>query len=70
MNADNSLVHSMTRMVLEAIESGKNPQVLVDLRRICGEEAESKWVPKSPKEIAGRIFCVSAHVLYHTSTSK
>lgn len=49
----------MTRLVLEAIQSGKNPQVLVDLHRVCGEEAESKWVPETPQEIAGRIFCVS-----------
>jgi len=51
-------VHSMTRLVLQAIESGENPQVLTDLHRICGEEEGSTWVPKSPQEIANRIFYV------------
>jgi NAD+ synthase (glutamine-hydrolysing) len=48
----------MTRLVLQGIESGENPQVLIDLHRICGEEKGSTWVPKSPQEIANRIFCV------------
>lgn len=48
----------MTRLVLKAIASKENPQVLIDLHRICGEEEGSTWEPKSPQEIAGRIFCV------------
>ena len=48
----------MTRLVYQALESKENPQVLVDLHRICGEEGGSTWVPKSPQEIANRIFCV------------
>jgi NAD+ synthase (glutamine-hydrolysing) len=48
----------MTRLVHQAIESGENPRVLIDLRRICGEEEGSTWVPKSPQEIANRIFWV------------
>lgn len=51
-------VHSMTRLVLKAIMSKENPQVLIDLHRICGEEIGSTWEPKSPQEIAGRIFYV------------
>jgi hypothetical protein len=58
MLSSSGVVHSMTRLVLQAIESGENPQVLVDLHRICGEEEGSIWVPKSPQEIANRIFCV------------
>lgn len=48
----------MTRLVHQAIESGENLQVLLDLHRICGEEEGSTWAPKSPQEIASRIFCV------------
>ncbi|KAL5324987.1 hypothetical protein ACEPPN_006108 [Leptodophora sp. 'Broadleaf-Isolate-01'] len=49
------IVHSMTRFVLQSIESG-NCQVLADLHRIAGEELDSSWVPKTPQEIANRIF--------------
>jgi NAD+ synthase (glutamine-hydrolysing) len=43
------IVHSMTRLVLQAIKSGKNPQVLIDLHEICGEEEGSSWTPKTPQ---------------------
>ena len=43
------IIHSMTRLVLQAIKSGKNPQVLKDLHEICGEEEGSSWIPKTPQ---------------------
>lgn len=43
------IVHSMTRLVLEAIKSGDNPQVLKDLHQICGEEEDSSWIPQTPQ---------------------
>lgn len=60
----------MTRLVLQAIESGENPQVLKDLHRICGEEEGSIWVPKSPQEITNRIFCVRAPGLISSASLK
>lgn len=48
----------MTRLVLQSIESG-NRQVLADLHRISGEELDSSFVPKTPQEIANRIFCTA-----------
>lgn len=50
------IVHSMCRLVDQAIRKGDNPQVLADLLRIAGEEEDSKWRPRDPQEIAGRIF--------------
>ncbi|CAL3964520.1 unnamed protein product [Diplocarpon coronariae] len=52
------IVHSMTRFVLRSIEKG-NHQVLADLHRIAGEELGSSWIPKTPQEIANRIFCTA-----------
>lgn len=46
----------MCKMVDQEIKKGDNPQVLADLLRIIGEEEDSKWRPKDPQEIAGRIF--------------
>ncbi|KAM3073375.1 glutamine-dependent NAD(+) synthetase [Clarireedia jacksonii] len=53
------IIHSMTRLVYQAIQSNTNPQVLKDLYTICGEEAGSTWIPESPKEICNRIFCTA-----------
>ncbi|KAM3070610.1 glutamine-dependent NAD(+) synthetase, variant 2 [Clarireedia jacksonii] len=53
------IIHSMTRLVYQAIQSNTNPQVLKDLHTICGEEAGSTWIPESPKEICNRIFCTA-----------
>ncbi|OBT94324.2 glutamine-dependent NAD(+) synthetase [Pseudogymnoascus verrucosus] len=53
------IVHSMTRLILRAIQLQENPQVLIDLHRICGESEGSTWEPKSPQEIANRIFCTA-----------
>ena len=50
------IIHSMCRLVDQAIKKGDNPQVLADLLRIAGEEEDSQWRPKDPQEIAGRIF--------------
>ena len=54
--ATSVIVHSMCRLVHQAIETGENPLVIADLRRIAGEEDGSTWIPSSPQEIAGRIF--------------
>ncbi|MCJ1284309.1 glutamine-dependent NAD(+) synthetase [Xylographa opegraphella] len=50
------IIHSMCRLVDQAIKTGDNPQVLTDLLRIAGEEEDSDWRPKDPQEIARRIF--------------
>ncbi|MCJ1402314.1 glutamine-dependent NAD(+) synthetase [Xylographa trunciseda] len=50
------IIHSMCRLVDQAIKKGDNPQVLADLLRIVGEEEDSKWRPQDPQEIAKRIF--------------
>jgi NAD+ synthase (glutamine-hydrolysing) len=63
------IVHSMTRLVLEAIQSGKNPQVLQDLHRICGEEENSTWKPKTPQEICNKIFCTAYMAMEKHSSS-
>lgn len=49
----------MTKLIYAEIKSGKNPQVLTDLLRIVGEEEECTWIPKSPLEIANRLFCTA-----------
>lgn len=54
--ATSVIIHSMCRLVHQAIETGDNPLVIADLRRIAGEEDDSTWTPSSPQEIAGRIF--------------
>ncbi|KAI5838087.1 hypothetical protein DFP73DRAFT_565719 [Morchella snyderi] len=50
-----TIVHSMCRLVVEACEAGSE-QVIKDARRITGESEDSTWVPKTPQELAGRIF--------------
>ncbi|KAH0551526.1 hypothetical protein GP486_007257, partial [Trichoglossum hirsutum] len=50
------IVHSMCRLVYNDITEGNNPQVLKDLLNIVGELSTSSWVPKSPQEIAFRLF--------------
>lgn len=54
--ATSVIVHSMTRLVYADIIKNKNPQVLKDLLQIVGEPSTSSWRPKSPQEIAGRLF--------------
>ncbi|KAJ5038295.1 uncharacterized protein L3040_007161 [Drepanopeziza brunnea f. sp. 'multigermtubi'] len=63
------IVHSMTRLVLQSIESG-NRQVLADLHRISGEELDSSFVPKTPQEIANRIFCTAYMGMEKMSSSE
>ncbi|KAF2085239.1 glutamine-dependent NAD(+) synthetase [Saccharata proteae CBS 121410] len=60
-----TIVYSMCVLVIEAIHNDKNEQVLSDARKICGEPAESTWVPQTPQEICGRIF----HTSYMGSTN-
>ncbi|CZS88926.1 probable QNS1 Glutamine-dependent NAD Synthetase [Rhynchosporium graminicola] len=52
------IIHSMTRFVLQSIESG-NRRVLDDLHRIAGEEIDSSWIPKTAQEVANRILCTA-----------
>ena len=49
------IVFSMCHIVHKAVDDGED-QVINDLRRLCGEPAESKWLPKSAQEICNRIF--------------
>jgi NAD+ synthase (glutamine-hydrolysing) len=53
--ATSVIVFSMCRLVVKACKEG-NQQVLSDVRRICGETEESKWIPQEPQEVSGRIF--------------
>ncbi|RPA75542.1 glutamine-dependent NAD(+) synthetase with GAT domain-containing protein [Ascobolus immersus RN42] len=54
-----TIVHSMCRLVVEAIEDGQM-QVEVDCRKVVGEPADSDWKPKDAHELASRIF----HTVY------
>ncbi|KAI5780823.1 hypothetical protein EDC01DRAFT_620360 [Geopyxis carbonaria] len=53
-----TIVHSMCRLVVADCEKGEE-QVIKDARRICGEPQDSTWIPKTPQELAGRIFHTS-----------
>lgn len=53
--ATSVIVFSMCRLVVAACKEG-NKQVLADVRRICSEGEDSKWVPESPQEVASRLF--------------
>lgn len=46
------IVHSMCRLVVDAIKAG-NQQIIRDVRTIC---AEDDWLPSSPQELCERIF--------------
>lgn len=50
-----TIVHSMCRLVVADCAAG-DQLVINDARRICGEPEGSEWVPKTPQELAGRIF--------------
>lgn len=47
------IVHSMCRLVADAINLGENPQVLADLRALTKCEA---FTPESPQQIADKLF--------------
>jgi len=51
-----TIVFSMCREVCKALEQG-NKQVLEDMLRICDEDKDSSWRPKTPQELCGRLFC-------------
>lgn len=51
-----TLVFSMCREVCKALEQG-NEQVKEDMLRICDEKPDSTWMPKTPQELCGRLFC-------------
>lgn len=53
--ATSVIVFSMCRQVVKACREG-NEQVLNDVRRICGEGQGSKWIPKEPQEVSGKLF--------------
>ncbi|ELR08005.1 glutamine-dependent NAD(+) synthetase [Pseudogymnoascus destructans] len=50
------LVHSMCRLVYQAVLERKNPQVIKDLLKIVGEPSDSEWLPSSPQDVASRLF--------------
>ncbi|PQE18176.1 hypothetical protein CJF30_00009344 [Rutstroemia sp. NJR-2017a BBW] len=68
------IIHSMTRLVHQAIQSNTNPQVLKDLHTICGEEEGSTWVPESPKRASIPQFFEflehSSHILPKSQSQK
>ena len=49
------IIFSMCIIVHKAVFEG-NDKVISDLRRLCSEPAESKWLPNSPQEICNRLF--------------
>lgn len=68
--ATSVIVFSMCRLVHSAIHSADTHpatkiQVAKDCRRICGEPADSDWLPASPQEISNRIF----HTCYMGTTN-
>lgn len=48
------IVHSMCRLVVAACENG-NKQVIKDAQLVAGMPED--WMPKTPQELANRIFC-------------
>ncbi|KAI9677458.1 MAG: glutamine-dependent NAD(+) synthetase [Caeruleum heppii] len=46
------IVHSMCRLVVNAVQSG-NVQVIKDVQNVC---AEVDWLPSTPEELCGRLF--------------
>lgn len=50
-----TIVFSMCRLVVEAVEKG-NEQVIKDVKRICGEPESSRWLPTKPQEVCNRMF--------------
>jgi NAD+ synthase (glutamine-hydrolysing) len=51
-----TIVFSMCREVCKALEQG-NEQVKEDMLRMCDEKEDSTWIPKTPQELCGRLFC-------------
>lgn len=49
------IVFSMCREVVKAVTDG-NEQVIRDVRKVCGESADSNWLPNTPQELCNRIF--------------
>ncbi|MCJ1447106.1 MAG: glutamine-dependent NAD(+) synthetase [Stictis urceolatum] len=47
------IVHSMCRLVVEAVQRG-DEQVIKDAQRLAGEE--TGWVPTTPQEFCNRVF--------------
>ncbi|KAF2735300.1 glutamine-dependent NAD(+) synthetase with GAT domain-containing protein [Polyplosphaeria fusca] len=54
-----TLVFSMCRIVMEALEAG-NEQVKEDVQRIAGAYGPDGWLPKTPQELCNRIL----HTVY------
>jgi len=59
--ATSCIVFSMCKLVFAEVQKADNPEVLKDLLRTIGEDADSKWRPQTPQDIAGRLF-VSAYM--------
>ena len=49
------IFYSAVRLVFAACEAG-NQQVINDMRRVCGEDETSTWLPSHPKELCNMIF--------------
>ena len=60
--ATSVIIHSMCRLVYQAIKDG-NEQVIKDMLRITGHEADSDWRPNTPQDIAEKLFCTAYMVL-------
>ena len=50
-----TMVFSMCRQVVQAVSEG-NQQVIKDVRRVCGEPEDSKWLPSTPQDVCSRVF--------------
>jgi NAD+ synthase (glutamine-hydrolysing) len=53
-----TLVYSMAKLVVEAVEAG-NEQVKKDIRRIAGPYHPEGWLPKTPQEVCNALLCTA-----------
>ena len=53
-----TLVYSMARLVVEAVEAG-NEQVKKDIQRIAGPYHPEGWLPKTPQEVCNGLLCTA-----------
>ncbi|KAK4984591.1 glutamine-dependent NAD(+) synthetase [Elasticomyces elasticus] len=62
-----TIVHSMCRLVVDAVKQG-NEQVIADAKRICGEDED--WIKAAtPQDIAGKMF-VTVYMGMKSQSSK
>jgi NAD+ synthase (glutamine-hydrolysing) len=53
-----TIVFSMARLVVEAVEAG-NEQVKKDIQRIAGPYHSEGWLPKTPQEVCNALLCTA-----------